>query len=250
MVTSLIQDAMQKKGEVSPEEAEILRDSAAVAYLAGADTTLYSTQALFLAIILYPEVQRKAQQELDAVVGPDRLPEFSDRDSLPHIAAVVEEVIRWHTVVPLGIFHRAMEEDEWNGYRIPAGSIIVPNQWAMSRDADVYPDPEKFIPERFLPGEKGNMAVRDPVRYQFGFGRRICPGRYFALDALFITVASLLHVFNIGAPLGGDGKPMRVNPNINLDNFLSYPEPFKCRIVPRSDKAGELVRDSCRMQAK
>ena len=138
-----------------------------------------------------PHVQRKAQAELDAVVGPDRLPEFSDRAVLPYVNAVIQEVKRWHSVTPTGISHRSMAEDEWNGYRIPAGTVIVPNQWcaspslysvrfdvtrfslsllrAMSRDPTVYPDPDKFIPERFLDTGAG---VRSPDSYQFGFGRR------------------------------------------------------------------------------
>lgn len=84
---------------------------------------------MFLAMVMYPDAQKKAQQELDAVIGPDRLPEFSDRDSLPYLNAVVKEIIRWHTVVPLGVSHCVTEEDEYKGYRIPAGTILVPNAW-------------------------------------------------------------------------------------------------------------------------
>lgn len=87
---------------------------------------------MFLAMVTHPDVQRKAQQELDMMIGPDRLPEFSDRDSLPYINAVVKEVIRWHSVVPLGVSHRVMEEDEYKGYRIPTGTILVPNAWYVS----------------------------------------------------------------------------------------------------------------------
>lgn len=84
---------------------------------------------MFLAMVMYPDAHKKAQQELDSVVGPDRLPEYSDRDSLPYINAVVQEIIRWHTVVPLGVSHCVTEEDEYKGYRIPAGTILVPNAW-------------------------------------------------------------------------------------------------------------------------
>lgn len=91
--------------------------------------SLYATQAMFLAMVLNPDVQKKGQQELDTVVGPDRFPEFSDRDALPYINAVVKEIIRWHSVLPLGVSHRVMEEDEYKGFRIPAGTILVPNAW-------------------------------------------------------------------------------------------------------------------------
>ena len=91
--------------------------------------TAYSLQAFFLAMVQNPDVLRKAQSELDAVVGSDRLPDFSDRASLPYVNAVIQEVKRWHSVAPVGISHRSTAEDEWNGYRIPAGTVIVPNQW-------------------------------------------------------------------------------------------------------------------------
>lgn len=109
---------------------------------------------------------------------------------------------------------------------------------AMSGDPTVYPEPEKFIPERFLAID---AKVRSPDSYQFGFGRRylvslnppnafltlsvlnyrICPGRHFANEALYITVASVLHVFNIDPPLDDKGQPMRVEPEIVLDYFLA-----------------------------
>lgn len=109
----------------------------------------------------------------------------------------------------------------------------------MSRDPQVYTEPNVFVPERYMKDGGCRSDVRDPEKYQFGFGRRcvmatlsrsrgtdiaavrICPGRHFANDALFITVASVLHVFNIESPLGRDGKPAHVTPNINLDSFLS-----------------------------
>ena len=92
-----------------------------------------STHALILALAMHPEVQRKAQAELDNVVGPDRLPEFSDRDALPYVNAIVKEIVRWHAVAPVGGAHRSEADDEYNGYFIPAKSIIIPNQWCAGR---------------------------------------------------------------------------------------------------------------------
>ena len=78
---------------------------------------------------LYPEVQRRAQAELAAVVGPHRLPEFEDQKKLPYINAIVKECLRWQNVFTLGLPHRVMEDDEYNGYRIPKGSIVLGNIW-------------------------------------------------------------------------------------------------------------------------
>ena len=86
-------------------------------------------QSFFLAMSLHPEVQKKAQAELDAVVGPGRMPEFSDSDSLVYVNAVIKETLRWHSVVPLGVAHSTVADDELYGYFIPAGTVILPNVW-------------------------------------------------------------------------------------------------------------------------
>lgn len=76
-----------------------------------------------------PEFQKKAQQELDAVVGAGRLPDFSDRPSLPYVNALVKELLRWHPSVPMGVPHATISDDEYNGYFIPGGSTVLVNIW-------------------------------------------------------------------------------------------------------------------------
>ena len=83
-------------------------------------------------MILHPEIQAKIQAELDSVVGRSRLPDFSDRENLPYVNAVYKELIRWHPLVPLGVPHRAIMEDEYKGMRIPEGSIMIPNVWFVT----------------------------------------------------------------------------------------------------------------------
>ena len=78
---------------------------------------------------LFPEVQSKAQAELMTVVGPDRLPDFEDKEHLPYVQAVVKECMRWAPVAPLGLPHLAMEDDEYCGYFIPKGSVVIANIW-------------------------------------------------------------------------------------------------------------------------
>ncbi|KAI0642611.1 CyP450 monooxygenase [Trametes meyenii] len=252
IVASMIDRAIRGGKVMSPDEDECLRDITGIAYLTGTDTTLLSSQAFFLAMVQNPDIQRKAQEELDLIVGSDRLPEFHDRPLLPYVNAVVKEVTRWHSVVPLGVAHRTLGEDEYNGCRIPTGSILVANAWAMSRDSEAYPNPDIFDPERFIIGddEKNEDMQRDPAKFQFGFGRRICPGRHFSNDALFIMIASVLHVFSIEPPVGEDGKPVHENPGTVLDFFLSYLEPFQCRFIPRSQKAETLIRNGIYMDVE
>ncbi|TBU27012.1 CyP450 monooxygenase [Dichomitus squalens] len=230
------------EANISSCDEEHYRDVTGVAYVAGVDTTYALMAAFFLALAKFPETQRRAQAELDAVVGQDRLPDFSDRDSLPYVNAILKECVRWHSILPLGLPHATTHEEIYDGYRIPAGSVLVPNAWAMAQDPVAYPNPERFMPERFLKNGQLDPDVRDPFKFQFGFGRRMCPGRHFALDSAFLMIASILHVFTIEPPVNDDGSVAIVDPRIPFDSALSRPEPFACRIVPRSLAAEALIR--------
>ncbi|KAH9924356.1 cytochrome P450 [Epithele typhae] len=174
----------------------------------------------FLAMSLYPEVQMRAQAELDAVVGQNRLPDFSDRPNLPYVNAIVKEVYRWLPVSPLGLPHFTTEDEEMGGYFIPKGTILVSNIWACLRDSEAYENPEEFLPERWIKDGKIDPDVRDSERYLFGFGRRICPGRHFADAAVFVGVGVLLHVFKFCPPLDADGKEIKIKPRL-ADIFVS-----------------------------
>lgn len=85
-----------------------------------------------MAMVCNPEVQKKAREELDAVIGPKRMPTFEDRDKLPYIMAIQKECVRWQAVTPLGLPHRSIEDAEYKGYFIPEGTNVLPNQWYAS----------------------------------------------------------------------------------------------------------------------
>jgi cytochrome P450 len=79
---------------------------------------------------LHPEVQSKAQAEIDAIVGPEnRLPTISDRDRLPYVCAVLKEVLRVGAIAPLGMPHLLREDDVYDGYFMPKGSVVIANFW-------------------------------------------------------------------------------------------------------------------------
>lgn len=103
--------------------------SAVVLYLGGADTTVSALMSFFLAMTLFPEVQMKAREELDRVIGGSRLPVSKDRPNLPYIEACVKEAHRWHPVVPMGMPHTSNQDQTIRGYRIPKGSTILSNVW-------------------------------------------------------------------------------------------------------------------------
>ena len=90
------------------------------------DTTISATSTFFYLMVIHPEIQAKAQVEIDRVVGLDRLPSFEDRQSLPYIDAIYREVLRWKPPDPMGIAHRAEKDDTYKGYLIPEGSPRCP----------------------------------------------------------------------------------------------------------------------------
>jgi len=206
------------------------------AYLAGFETTTSVLLNFVYLMIVHPDVQQKAQNDLDKVVGRDRMPNIDDRDSLPYISALAQEVLRWYPVVPFSIPHRLTADDVYKGMDLPEGSIVMPNIWAMSHDMDEYaPDPDTFRPERFLEGKP-----RDPFLYAFGFGRRVCPGRYMAMNSLFLAISAMLQVFSIGKMLDEDGTEIEIEPR--FENTLAVRlSPFPASFKPRFKGAEELI---------
>ncbi|KAI0643133.1 CyP450 monooxygenase [Trametes meyenii] len=236
---------------VSGEEEEMFKNVCAASFVGGVDTVLVAFQAALVALAIHPHVQKKAQAELDAVVGYSRLPDFNDRDSFVYINALVKEVLRWHTIGPFAIPHRIVNDEEFRGYLIPAGTLVISNVWLVSEmlhDPEAYDCPEEFRPERFIRDGKLDPTVRDPMSYAFGFakydGFRICPGRHHALASLFLAIASILHVFDIGLPLDEDGQPIQIKYEPS-DELLSSPVDIRCRVTLRSAGRAELVTQAC-----
>ncbi|OQE44817.1 hypothetical protein PENCOP_c002G06270 [Penicillium coprophilum] len=225
---------------IAPDQESVIKWTAAVIYGAGADTTVSVLSTFFLVMAQFPDVQRHAQAELDLVVG-SRLPTMNDRPNLPYADALMKEVMRWHPVAPLGVPHMSTEEDEYCGYRIPKGAVLVPNIWSFAHDPEIYKDPMSFNPGRFLQDESGTSPEWDPQKLIFGFGRRICPGRFLADASVFLTIAKSLAVFDISKRLGEDGKEMDL-PTGFQPGIISHPSPFRVQIRPRSEHARVLIR--------
>ncbi|KAF5327469.1 hypothetical protein D9619_004649 [Psilocybe cf. subviscida] len=224
------------------EATRVAQNVAAVTYVAGAFTSVSVLQQFMLAIAMYPEAQKKAQAELDAVIGPYRLPEFSDRPSLHYVNAMVKEIMRWSLIVPLIMPHVSTEDDVYQGYFIPKGTMVFGNSWAILHDEKIFDNPEEFRPERYLKNGKLDPTVRQPDISAFGFGRRMCPGRFLSDNTLFSVVSSTLHTFNITPALDDNGVPMPLSHKLT-SGLIVYPEPFKVDVKPRSAEAEALIRD-------
>ncbi|KAJ0163091.1 O-methylsterigmatocystin oxidoreductase [Colletotrichum tanaceti] len=223
----------------TPEETHRNKWSAASLYGGGSDTTVASIAAFFLAMTVFPEVQQKAQAEIDRVMGAGRLPTLDDRERLPYVDALAKEILRWHPIVPMGVPHSNSEDATYRGYRIPKDAILLPNIWWLTHDPAVYKDPMDFRPERHMEGQDREPEF-DPRRLVFGFGRRICPGKILAENSLFLNIAQSLAVFDIAKKVV-DGKV--VEPEVGFeDGLISHPMEFETSIKPRSPRHEELIR--------
>ncbi|KAJ4490644.1 cytochrome P450 [Lentinula aciculospora] len=238
--TSYSLEKLTETGDLGQEQR--VQSTAATMYTGATDSTVSVLLTFILAMLANPEAQKRAHEEIDSVVQSGEFPGFSDQERLPYVTAIVKETMRWKNVTPLGIPHASTSEDVYRGYRIPAGSIMVPNIWAMLHNENVYPEPHSFKPERFI-GEDGkiNPAVKDPDTALFGFGRRICPGRFMAFSSLWIAVASMLAVFDITKPIDEDGNV--IEPTYEyIPSMACVPAPFDCLLRPRSAQAEEMIR--------
>lgn len=208
---------------------------------AGIETTAGTLTTFILAVLHFPEVMKKAQKELDAVVGFDRVPEFNDKNQLPYINALVNETLRWRPVAILGgTPHAVTRDDEYNGRFIPKGSTIFANLFGIMQDPVMFPSPDVFRPERFLETTDHRLQT---FELPFGFGRRICPGMHLALNSLFINVARILWAFDVLPTLNEAGQEILPDSWDFTNGFNSRPVSFDCRLVPRSEKVVGCIQE-------
>ncbi|KAG9048574.1 hypothetical protein FS837_012515 [Tulasnella sp. UAMH 9824] len=232
-VSSLLQAVA--KSATRQEDEGMIASSGFTFYRAANDTTVSALNTFLVAMSLYPEVQAKAREELDRAVG-DRLPSLADRPELPYIFAIVQEVLRWVPPFPNGLPHRLMEEDTYEGYYIPPGATVFANLWAMSRDPNMFENPDKFDPDRYYNG----TAKLDSRDFVFGFGRRVCPGNHLAIQGIFMTVATILWSFEIKDKSPVNKRNMDSRQIFNL-NFTAHPEPYNISLEPRRANLQEFV---------
>ncbi|KAF7349920.1 Cytochrome p450 [Mycena venus] len=154
---------------------------------------------------------------------------------------VLQETLRWHPPTELGVPHRLMEDDIYQGMFIPKGTTIFANIRAMSLDESIYSSPKCFFPERFLPkpigkGEPHFVSV-------YGFGRRVCCGQHLADQSLWIAIVSILATCTISSAHDENGTVI-VPDDLMSDGVSSHPNDFPCIISCRDSRVKELVDES------
>ncbi|RIB25761.1 cytochrome P450 [Gigaspora rosea] len=242
-----IKNLLHKMDEGILDELDIVHILGAL-FGAGTDTVSSSLTWITAALANNPEVQYKAHQELDKIIGHSRLPSASDEPNLHYIRAIIKEGQRYCGPIYLGVPHYIEEDDEYNGYHIPANSVVILNQYGIHMDEKRYENPKEFKPERFF-GITESSAVLANGNYQnrdhfgFGAGRRLCTGIHLAELELFLGVSRLLWCFKIenASPLSKDGKPMPIDLEKVRFGITVWPEKYHIKFIKRHENVEKVL---------
>lgn len=215
----------------------------ASAFMIGGVETTASIMQWFSALIpAYPHIQRKAQEELDRVVGRSRLPDIHDEVNLPYCHAIVKEVERCRNPFWLGTPHVASEDFWYNDKLIPKGTVVVLNTWTMHHDSSRWENPTEFNPDRYIEDPLPSSAsanLTDPYtrdHWMFGAGRRICPGMMVAEREIWLTISRMLWAFDM---IEIPEKPIDLKEYDGLSG--RSPVPFEITLKPRFEGVKDVV---------
>nr|AFK73720.1 cytochrome P450 [Papaver somniferum] len=189
---------------------------------AGMDTTAISVEWAMAELIKNPRVQEKAQEELDRVVGTERVMTELDFSNLPYLMSIAKEALRLHPPTPLMLPHKANANVKIGGYDIPKGSNVHVNVWAVARDPSVWKEPFEFRPERFMV-EDVDMKGHDYRLLPFGAGRRVCPGAQLGINLVASMLGHLLHHFCWNPTEGVKPEELDMSENPGLVTYMRTP---------------------------
>ena len=168
---------------------------------AGSATTKDFIEWCLQVLVVIPEIQDKMREEIDSVVGRDRRVMMQDKPMLPYCEAVIAEVERIASITPLGLIHAVGDDTELGPHFLPKGTHVMINTFAIHSDPKLFPEPEKFKPERFLSPD-GKKFIRDDNLVGFGYGKRACPGEPMARTEVFLYVTTFVQKYIMTAPPG------------------------------------------------
>ena len=197
--------------------------------IAGTDTSAQTVNWFLLLLANRPEIQSRVHEELDRVIGRDSLPTVDDRTHLPYVFACLAESMRYRTIGPLALPHKASKDTEIGGYRVPEGTQVLGNIYSIHHDPRYWDSPNEFIPERFLPREDGSTppSLTSPAYMPFGTGHRRCPGRRFAETTVWMHITRMLHRLRFETPYG---EPLTEDEMFGL---ATSPKPYMLKVSRR-----------------
>lgn len=215
---------------------------------AGSDTTSSTLYGFVQAMLLFPDVQRKVQEEIDRVVGPNRMPTMEDEQDLQYVRACMKESLRWMPTTILGaVPHAVTQDDEYMGYLIPKGAGVMNNVWGIHMDENRHHNPRAFNPDRYkddrqsLAEAAANPDASKRDQFTFGAGRRICPGIHIAERSLFLAISRMMWAFNVEPALDEKGQQILPDADRLTQGFVCMPEEYPARITPRSKAKADMV---------
>ncbi|EFX83960.1 hypothetical protein DAPPUDRAFT_47261 [Daphnia pulex] len=220
-----MEEQLKTNGSTSTFSKKQLISSIQDLFAAGSHTSSSGIGFVVLYMIHYPTIQQKIRDELDDICG-DSLPSLAHRSRLSYTEAVLMEVTRTASVVPLAVPHRAMKNTQLQGFTIPKGSILAISLHSAFKDPTAWGDPENFRPERHL--DQNGKVIKNDAFTPFGLGKRICLGEPLARNTVFLFVASLVKTFEFQS-VPNEALPT-LEPNSGI---LSSPKPFKAVVIPR-----------------
>ncbi|XP_072030577.1 cytochrome P450 2U1-like [Amphiura filiformis] len=206
-------------------EGNVIKEAATLVN-AGTESPTSTLRWALLYMMKYPEIQAKVHQEIDAVVGPTRMPQWADRSLLPYTEAVLLEIQRIRTNLATSFPRVASEDTKLAGYDIPKGTFVIFNHWAVHNDPDVWAEPEQFKPERFV-DDDGKLLHREELM-PFSKGHRQCLGENLAKMEFFLFFTYILHSFTITKPSDAKAPSMKGISGVSLS-----PTPFQIVLTER-----------------
>nr|XP_016483932.1 PREDICTED: isoflavone 2'-hydroxylase-like [Nicotiana tabacum] len=214
---------------------EVIRGMGQVMLSAGTDTTASTMEWALSLLLNNPEALKKAQNEIDTHIGQSpRLLDDSDLAQLPYLHGIINETLRMYPVVPILVPHESSDECVVGGFRVPRGTMLLVNMWAIQNDTKTWEGPNEFKPERFI-DIKGQ---RDGFRLMpFGYGRRGCPGENLAMHVASLALGSLVQCFE-WERISEELVDMTGGPGLTMPKAI----PLLARCRPRQDIVNLLAQ--------
>ncbi|KAK0383641.1 hypothetical protein NLU13_9552 [Sarocladium strictum] len=249
-------DQLSKAGNVTLEQSEKEEEVAACMLgfqcMVGIITVATPLMYLMMALTLHPEWQDKVQEEIEHVCG-QRLPGLQDYAQLPTLRACIKEALRWRSSVPLGVPHRCEETMEYEGVLLEKDTIVMSCEWNLNRDPKNFPEPESYLPSRWLSPDFPTYLsplTRHPnlregrAMHTFGWGRRVCLGQQLADDELFLAAGAVCWGFRMRPKRNpSTGEEVEIDTMATNSNVILEPLPWQMEFLPRGGRVDAMGKE-------